>query len=227
MLGGATDAYSEPMANEAEQAAGPEVERFAPPAGRLLGYVAVVVGLVLAVGSALAGVTTNRGVMCFGIAVVCVAWVVLIRPVVAAHEHGVLLRNMARDVFVPWSGIQRARVLQTLQLVTSESTYHGLGVTRSARSMLKDSRRGAAAAPTIGLGSGVFGRGYTPRDAELTAVAKDSGISYQSYVESRLQALVAQHGGGARSERATVSWVPLPIVALAVTVLCVIVIFLP
>lgn len=215
------------MANEAEHAAGAEVEKFAPPAGRILGYVAVVGGLILAVGSLLSGVQTNRSGLAFGIAMAAVAWVVLVRPVVAAHERGVLLRNMARDVFVPWSSIQRVRVMQTLQVVTAESTYHGLGISRSARSMLKDRRRAAAAAPVIGLGSGVFGRSYLPRDQELVTAAKLSGVNYQSYVESRLQDLVTQPGSGAGSERAVVSWAPLPLIALAVATLCVVLIFVP
>ncbi len=211
------------MESAAHAAAGPVVERFAPSAGRFLGYAGAVVGLVLAIGSAVAGVAANRGVLCFGVAVACLAWVVLIRPVAAAHENGVLLCNMLRDTFVPWSRIERLQILQTLQVVTPEATYHGLGVTRSARTMMKETRRPSA--PVFGIGGGMFGRGYTPSDAELRAAQHGGGTSYQAYVESRLQDLATTRQAGASPAQPVVSLAPLSVVAMAVAAICVALIF--
>lgn len=223
-LGTARDAYSEPVANGAERAAGPVVEPFAAPAGRVLGYIAAAAGLLLALGSAFTDFGTNRGLFLFGVATACIAWVVMIRPAVAAHEHGVLLRNMARDVFVPWSSIERTRSMQTLQVVTPEATYHGLGVSRSARSMMKEARRGSGATPVFGAGGAFFGRGYTPRDSHLVAAQQRGSGSYQSYVESRLQDLATQRSKATAQQKPLVAWAVLPIIALLATVACVVLI---
>lgn len=212
------------MANAAEQAAGAVVERFVP-GGRILGYLAAVVGLVLAAGAVRAGLGQNAALAGFGLVTACLAWVVLIRPMVSAHEHGVLLRNMVRDAFVPWSSIQQARVLQTLQVVTAETTYHGLGVSRSARSLAKDSRLEAGPTPVYGVGGALFSRGYTPRRADLRA-AQTPKASYSTYVESRLQDLAKGGRPSGEPGHARVSWAPLPLLALAVAAGCVALIFL-
>jgi hypothetical protein len=209
------------VANEAERAAGPVVEPFAGSAGRILGYVAAAVGLLLAVACAVSGVQANRVLLCFSVAVACIAWVVMIRPAVSAREHGVLLQNMTRDVFVPWSSIERTRAMQTLQVVTAGATYHGLGVTRSARSLLKEVRRGPAATSAFG-GRAVFGDGFSPREPPL----HQSGGSYQSYVEARLQDLAATRAGATAGLRPTVSWATMPVGAMLVAAICVALMFL-
>jgi hypothetical protein len=213
-------AYSEPVVSEAERAAGPVVEPFAGSAGRILGYVAAAVGLLLAGACAFNGVAANRVLLCFSVAIACISWVVMIRPAVSAREHGVLLQNMTRDIFVPWASIERARALQTLQVVTAGATYHGLGVTRSARSLLKDVRRGAGGASAFG-GSAVFGGGFTPREQPL----HQTGGSYQSYVEARLQDLASSRAKSTTGLRPRVSWAVLPVSATAVAAICVVLMF--
>jgi hypothetical protein len=209
-------AYSEPMANEAERAAGPVLEPFAGSSGRYLGYVAAAVGVVLAVVSALGGVGANRVLLCFGLVIACVAWVVMIRPAVSAREHGVLLRNMTRDVFVPWSSVERTRALQTLRVVTEGATYHGLGVTRSARSMLKETRGASRATPVFG--GALFDGGPPPRNQPL----HQTGGSYHSYVEARLQDLATVRAQSTAGMRPVVSWALLPVIAVVVTAVCVV-----
>jgi Bacterial PH domain len=166
-------------------------------------------------------VQANRVLLCFSVAVACIAWVVMIRPAVSAREHGVLLQNMTRDVFVPWSSIERTRAMQTLQVVTAGATYHGLGVTRSARSLLKEVRRGPAATSAFG-GRAVFGDGFSPREPPL----HQSGGSYQSYVEARLQDLAATRAGATAGLRPTVSWATMPVGAMLVAAICVALMFL-
>lgn len=201
-------------------AAGPVIERFSPPAGRILGYVAATVGLGMAATAVTSGVAANRGLVFFGIATACLAWVALIRPVVAAHEHGLVLRNMVRDVFVPWARIERTRALQTLRVVTSDATYHGLGVSRSARSVMKEARRGSGpSTPLFGIGGGLFSR-ETPRPNEPLSVQR-SNVSYSAYVEWRLQDLAARYAGNPNSGRPLVSWAALPLVALLVALACI------
>lgn len=205
--------YSEPVANEGAGAAGPVVESFAPLAGRVLGYVAVGAGVVLVLGALLSDPAASRGLILFGIVMCLLAWVVLIRPLVVAHANGVLLRNMVRDTFIPWSCVERARVLQTLQVVTATKVYHGLGVSRSGRSIAKESRQGHTTPGFFGIGgSGMYGRSY-PAEAESSAARHSIGGTYQAYVESRLQDLSATRASSAPGQPVQ-SWAPLPLAAL-------------
>lgn len=225
--------YSEPVANEGARAAGPVVESFAPLSGRVLGYLAVAAGLLLVVGSLLSDPAANRGLIFFGVAMGLVAWVVLIRPLVVAHQNGVLLRNMVRDTFVPWGCVERTRVLQTLHVVTPEKVYHGLGVSRSARSVAKESRRGHAPPSPgfFGVGSsGIFGRSF-PAETESLHVQHSVGGTYQAYVESRLQDFVAaktRTGAStaqAASDEPVTSLAALPLAALGLAACCAALIF--
>ena len=213
------------MANEAKELAGPVVESFAPLSGRVLGYVAVGAGLALVVGALLTGAAPEFGLMLLGVVMCLLAWVVLLRPVVVAHANGVVLRNMVRDTFIPWSAVQRAKVLQTLQVVTPAKTYHGLGVSRSARAMMKESRPARPSSGFLGVGgTSSFGRSY-PDEALSSAARPDVGGTYQSYIESRLQDLASDRAG-ASAGKPVVTWAALPLAALALAAGCVLLLFL-
>jgi hypothetical protein len=211
------------VANEAKELAGPVVESFVS-SGRVLGYVAVGAGLVLVVGALLAGAASELGLVLLGVVMDLLAWVVLLRPVVVAHANGVVLRNMVRDIFIPWSAVQRAKVLQTLQVVTPAKTYHGLGVSRSARSMMKESRPARPSSGFLGVGgTSSFGRSYP--DEALRSAAHREGLSYQSYIESRLQVLASDRAG-ASTGKPVVTWAALPLAALALAAGCVLLLLL-
>ena len=201
------------MTNDATRAAGAETERFAASAGRWLGYASASAGLLMLVGGLLSGFSQNRGLIFWGVALPLVSWVVLIRPSVAAHVNGVLLRNMVRDTLLPWSAVERCKVLQSLQVVASGRTFHGLAISRSARSVLREQRR--APRPTTSfLG---FGKGFeeTPDQdpgRQRFANQEQTGGTYSQYVESRITALAEKAGDGDAAP--VVSWVPVPIVAL-------------
>ncbi len=159
------------VANQAGAAAGPVIETFAPLSGRVLGYVAVGAGLLLALAS-VSDPIANQGTILFGVILCLIAWVVLIRPLVVAHTNGVVLHNMVSDTFIPWSSIEKALVLQTLRVVTPTKVYHGLGVSRSARSIVRESRPGHATPGFFGMGgSGALGRSdsETPRSTRTPA----------------------------------------------------------
>ncbi len=175
------------MSNAAVEAAGPEEEVFAPSSGRWLGWAVVVVAAALVAAGA-GDPARERKTIYLGVLVAAVTWVVLIRPSVSAHSNGVLLRNMSRDTFVPWSKIDRCRVLQTLQVVTEEARFHGLGVSRSARSMTKQNY-GTSSIMARGLSRGlggsaldVAGRTSQPDPSQRVK----AGIAYQDYVEMRI-----------------------------------------
>lgn len=202
-------AYSGEVTNGAASAAGPQVEKFAVPAGRLLGLVTIgLIGIVV-VALVYDDPVKERGFICFGIAFVAVVWIVMVRPVVAVHARGLLLRNMLRDTFIPSAAITRARVGQILEVETPDKVYHGLGVSRSARSVMLEQRGGRS------VGSGVFGLGQSSMQPRATS-RSDSGPSYLSYMESRIQRL----GSDAKSEdqRPVVAWAWTSVAALAIAV---------
>lgn len=214
------------MANEPDDAVGPVLEKFAASSGRILGYVAAAAGAMLMLGSLLADAAANRGLLLFGAAMCLVSWVMLVRPLVVAHANGVVLHNMVTDAFIPWSCVLRAKVLQTLQVVTPDKTYHGLGVTRSTRAIAKESRQGRLAPGSFAIGGGgIFGRSYQPDTGAATQQHHHGGGSYQLYVESRVEELASDRGGKVSGEP-IVSWAPLPLTALAVAAGCVLLMFL-
>lgn len=194
------------MHNAAIEAAGPQVEKFAAAGGRWLGL-AVVATAAIAVATI---VTSDPGSSLKGVFVclagALIAWVVLIRPVAAVHANGVLLRNMVRDTFVPASSILRCQVFQTIQVVTDSDRFHGLGVSRSARAMMKE-QRGSRRGPGLPLGGGLGrtlsvdeGPGHHFADQEQT-----SG-SYSEYVETRVTRLGEDARPDGREPVVAVAW---------------------
>jgi len=214
------------MPNHAVDEAGAVVEKFAPSGGRNLGYVSVGLLLVVAVGSAANGVVANHEVILACVAAGLIGWVALIRPVAVAHSQGLLLRNMARDTFIPWSKVERCAVHQTLQVATPEGMFHGLGVSRSARSLMKSDKtvssmqmRGTG---FLGLGGGGgVGRSTNPN---RRANEEASGGSYTDYISSRILDL-ARRGKDVEAET-VVAWDPLPVTAVVIAAVCVALVFL-
>lgn len=195
------------MSNAAVEAAGAEVERFASSSSRWLGFTGIGVSAVLAVGALASDPAGNRQLILAAFAVAALSWVCLVRPVAAAHQHGLLMRNMVRDVTVPWSQVRRCAVNQTLQVVTDDDVYHGLGVTRSARTIMREQY--GRQSMVAGFGSRLISTATETRDDSLRvhqANQEQSGRTYTAYVESRIRDLASEAGSDERT----------PVVALAV-----------
>ncbi len=205
------------VSSTAREAAGAEVERFASPPGRLLGLFIMVAGAVIGVLVVAQQPAEGRGFGFLCTAVVLVAWVVMVRPAVAVHEHGVLLTNMLRDTFVPSSKIERCRSTQTLRIAADGQTYQGLGITRSARSMMKENRTARAS-----LFGGQAGADYLT--AHRFANEEQTGGPYAEYVESRIEQLASDAKPDARGP--VVSWAWPSAAALALALACLGLLFL-
>lgn len=136
------------------------------------------------------------------VAFALVTWVVLVRPVVVAHEHALVLRNMLSDLAVPWEAVTNCRVAQTLQVADGDKVYHGLGVSKSARTAMKEQRK-VAASPG-GRRASAFRRAFgatsvsDPYGTRLDPYAgvrpdpakqQAEGGSYYDYVEHRILGL--------------------------------------
>jgi hypothetical protein len=180
------------VSNAAVDAAGAEVERFTGPGGRLFGWAGVVLAVVM-VGYIVADdpVGDAKG-LCVAFCLAALSWVVLIRPMVSSNANGVVLRNMLRDTFVPWSKIERCRVVQTLQIATEEDHFYGLGVGRSTRTMVRrDYGRSSLMVRGGGLllggtGSKLLDRPPPKTDDHAAKGKIHEGVAYQDYVETRI-----------------------------------------
>lgn len=211
------------MTNLAVEAAGPQIETFATPAGRYLGYTAVGAALVLGLLGVKSQGTGAFSLIGFCVAFSALSWVALIRPRVTAHKNGLVLRNMVRDTFLPWASVKSCRVAQTLQIGTRDKIYHGLGLTKSARQATREQRRPRGGPkPVFGPNLG-FNRMASPRrsstladDALATDKAKEqqTGGSYFSHAEQRIETLASQGAATTAGSAPKVVWDPVAIAGL-------------
>jgi hypothetical protein len=80
------------------------------------------------------------GLACLGLVTV-VVYAVAQRPAVVANDSGVLLRNVLRDVWVPWRRVQRVGAAWSLTIETSEATYGSWAVTATNRARERERGR--------------------------------------------------------------------------------------
>jgi hypothetical protein len=207
------------VSNAAVDAAGAEEERFSGSSGRLFGWVGVAAGAALCLLAVAVDPVGERKTVYGAVVLAAVCWVVLVRPSVSSNANGVVLRNMLRDTFVPWSKIERCRVVQTLQIATGDQQhFHGLGVSRSARSMVKKSY-GRTSLILPGMMFGRVDRAFdSAREAPDRPVSQrvQEGVVYQDYVEDKISVRARQ--SSADELEPVVSWSLLPLAALGVAV---------
>lgn len=146
-----------------------------------MGWFGVLVTASVAGWALVTAPTRSVGLVLFMVALGALFWVALIRPGVQARDRGLVLRNMLKDIHVPWGRIESCEARQTLQVRTDDAlSYHGLGVSRSTRSIVRGNKTG-------GLSSGGFGFG----PADVTPIGEEAAgqSSYQEYVSSRIMNL--------------------------------------
>ncbi len=209
------------MSNAAVEAAGPRIETFLVPMGRYLGYFVVAVAVVLSI-LGLAGGGGDFGLVEFAVALALVAWIALIRPQVEAHRNGLLMRNMLRDVFVPWASIRSCRAAQTLQVGTRDKIYHGLGVSKSARQSVREGRQAKRQliGPNVGVGRLEFAHLPDP-NADPESKTDVHQIMQQhvvknnfSHIEERVEYFAAERSKATAGQSPKIVWSLLPIAAL-------------
>lgn len=126
------------MTNAAVKAAGPVVEKFASSSGRWFGISAVLFCAVVTAVIVLDDPAKGLDAYAILAAACLVVWVVLIRPGASIRANGVLLQNMVRDSFIPSAKIERCAVFQTLQVATADRHFHCVGLSKSARTQMKE-----------------------------------------------------------------------------------------
>lgn len=115
-------------------------ERFPPTSGRVLGVLALAVGLGGA-GLALTADDVSWGVVAFGTFFAAVAWSALLRPRVAIEGDELVLRNMVDTVRVPLAAVEEIAVRQVLAIRVGDRRYTSSAVGRPRRQMAKDDLR--------------------------------------------------------------------------------------
>lgn len=103
------------------------------------------------------------------------------RPAVVADAGGVTLRNVARDVTVPWGRLDAVSVRWSLTLATAGRRYAAWAVPASRRR----SARSAGAQLKYGGGSGTD-RAVTAREAYLAAGSRPRGGTWPDRVAGDL-----------------------------------------
>jgi hypothetical protein len=206
----------------AEDAAGPVVERFARSSGHWLGWFGVLVGATTLVVAVANGLSNWREVT-LGAAIAIVSWVVLIRPEASLHEHGVFLRNMMRDAFIPASKIEACHTAQTLMVRAEAVVYYCPAITRSARASMREKHGGRAS--VLGLFGGLGGGNAQPPGPTEFRHGEEvnSSTSYESYVESRV--MQAARDADPDDRTAVVTWALVPIVGVAFSVAAIVAMF--
>lgn len=140
------------------------LERFSPSGLRVLG-VAGLVAVGLWIGLMLAGgdIGESLDVLAVLAAVALFSWVALVRPAVHAYEDHLLLRNLLRDIEVPWHLVGSVRVSQTLRVEADDRVWHGVAISRSARTELRAQRsaRQPGGATAVSSSSQVYAPEYT------------------------------------------------------------------
>jgi hypothetical protein len=207
------------LESQAVEAAGPEEEKFAGSAGRWLGWIGVAIGAAMVFLDWMTGESSGLTVPLIGVAVACFCWVTLVRPQASAHKNGILLQNMLRDVAIPWQLIEGCRVGQTLVVTTKEAErFFGLGVTRSARSQMREEY---GTTSIMFGGRSVTGKRVQKETGPSMAAGEWEGGTYTGYIESRIAGLASrgERGGDpVAGHTPVVAWAPLPIVVLGVGV---------
>lgn len=194
--------------------------------GRYLGYFVVCAGALLGIYA-----LTQEGwgalpVIGFAVGFALVAWVVLIRPQVTAHAHGLLMRNMLRDTFLPWASIKSCRVAQTLQIGTRDKVYHGLGVSKSARAAKKEYRQSRRPQAYLGPNTGMNALKFAPpglggdsadQKTEVNMAKEEILVKNEfARTEQRIERLAMEGAADSVDQAPTIAWDPVPIVALVV-----------
>jgi hypothetical protein len=218
------------VTNAAVEAAGPQIETFATPAGRILGYVVVAAAVVLSLLGLKSQGTGALGLIAICVAFAALTWVTLIRPKVTAHQNGLLLRNMLRDTLLPWATIRSCRAAQTLQVGTRDKVYHGLGLTKSARQSTRELRprrggRKTIFGPNLGMTSLASAPTVSTDDDGMSvdrAKGQQTGSSYFTHAEQRIETLAQQRAAKTAEATPRVVWDPVAVGALVLAAVAII-----
>lgn len=178
------------------------VESFAPIGGRILGVITLVIALIVIVDIVLQW-RTSDGLTAGGVvlALSALVWISMIRPAVVAYEEVLVVRNLIRDVLIPWSLVKSTEIRPILIIHTEDGgTYRSVAVavTRADRRAMWRSKEDAAKLRNMGGGVAP-----TPssRAAEHTA-----RLSPAMHASHRIEVMSKKYGESAPGGEVTKRW---------------------
>jgi hypothetical protein len=158
----------------------------------------------------------------FGLAV---AWAVFVRPAVLLDASGVTLRNIVRDVHIPWTRLTGVTSRWNLKVLVGDRGYNAWAISA------KVERRKSASAAMLrlplpgrphGAASGGAGPSVTAPEATAQSVALLITAAKQEYDESVVQGELP----AAPDARVRITWVPLVVAVVLLPAVLVVVLSL-
>jgi hypothetical protein len=158
----------------------------------------------------------------FGLAV---AWAVFVRPAVLLDASGVTLRNIVRDVHIPWTRLTSVTSRWNLKVLVGDQGYNAWAISAQVE------RRKSSSAAMLrvplpgrlhGAASGGAGPSVTAPQATAASVALLITAAKQEYDESVVQGELP----AAPDARVRVTWVPLVIAVVLLPAVLVVVLSL-
>lgn len=115
------------------QQSGPE--RFGPTSGRVAGWIAIGLVLVIAVSTLLDGYDDSDATVVCALALAgLVCWAVLLRPSLVLADHVVVLRNMFSTTRIPLALVEDVEVRHVTTVLAAGRSYLSTAVHRPRRS---------------------------------------------------------------------------------------------
>jgi len=167
-----------------------------------------------------------RGVA-WGFALLAVSYVVFLRPCVRVDDEGIVIRNIVRDVHVPWGSFDEARSTWSLMIDSREGSYASWAIAGTVspgrdRMAARHSGLGRALSP---FRSGPFrvpepsgpGAASEPTEDPMAGAAPaslsgSSGLAIAGTINRR--AITAERAGGA--DRVIMAWPSVALLAVAI-----------
>lgn len=140
-------------------------ERFPASGGRVVGTLALLLGVVVAVASVVDQPASWAGVA-LGSLIAAVGWTTFLRPAVAIVGDDLVLRGMVQTVRVPVAAVEEVAVRQLLAVRAGDRRFTSPAISRSRRVLQVEDRQ----RPAVG------------DDA-----AREVGRNYGLYVEERIR----------------------------------------
>lgn len=157
-------------------------QSFQPSSGTLLGWVALIAAVVVALTAMVVEPNLLGVRVLFGAGfVAALTWVALLRPRAAAYGDTLVLRNLVSDLHLPLARIDTVRVRQMLQVWIEDDCYRCVGIGRSTRSMVGRRPRGALSALGLTQADDRMGTGQAGHSG--------AGTDYSTFVENRIEEL--------------------------------------
>ncbi|MGH3496137.1 MAG: hypothetical protein ACRDP1_01550 [Nocardioidaceae bacterium] len=160
------------------------MQKFHPTIGRWWGLIGIALGVVFSVWLVVSDTTQTAFAVATGVLGFCwVMYVALVRPTMHAYDDHLLIRNLMRDIRVPWHLVEDVDVRQTTRVLAGGVVYHAVGIGRSFRQLASSdlSKRRDAGAGQAGMG-GLQDMATRPTMQDPASVS----IAYVDYVAERI-----------------------------------------